>query len=629
MLGQRSWSTLPRAPVQRVGARSNEDRSRGAAVIDGKLWAWRKGESAKLLGKGYEGLRLFQIAPDGESVSFIQEYDLYLTRLSDGKRFRLTDNGSEDFFNGELDWVYQEEVYGRGRFNASWWAPGAKHLCYMRIDEKGVDTFTVVDHISDALDIEHIKYPKSGTTNPRASLQVASTKTGKVIAVDFSQYKAADEILIVRVGWTPESDRIVFMVQNREQTWLDLNFADPSTGKSQTILRESCEYGWVERLPMPLWLGDGSFLWESDRTGYRHYYRYDRKGKLLATVSKGEWSARSIIRLDEDLGLIAFYGNSEDYWVGQHAYLASLNGKTLRRVTKGRGQHRVSFNAKMDLVLDSFQHLENPGEQWLRSVDGKDLRKIYARPKLKNAEFPALRRFAARDGEPLDLVFIKPANFDPAKKYPLWIDTYSGPATPSVRDSYRGPARGKWYVQMGVNVRSATHRGHTYTAKCYRQFGVQESKDIEDAVNWLCTKYPWVDRSRVGITGWSYGGYITAFAMTHSDIFKCGIAGAGVYDWRLYDTIYTERYMAKPQNNPKGYDLSSCIKAAGKLQGQLLIVHGTMDDNVHLQNAIQLVHALQRARKFNFEFMPYARARHGVGSPHLRQLREKFMRKHL
>ena len=158
---------------------------------------------------------------------------------------------------------------------------------------------------------------------------------------------------------------------------------------------------------------------------------------------------------------------------------------------------------------------------------------------------------------------------------------------------------------------------------------MQETKDLEDAIDWLCKNHEWADRSRVGITGWSYGGYITAYAMTHSDIFKCGIAGAGVYDWRLYDTIYTERYMAKPQNNRKGYDLSSCVKAAGNLKGQLLIVHGTMDDNVHLQNAIQFVYALQRARKLNFEFMPYARARHGVGSAHLRMLREEFMRKYL
>jgi dipeptidyl-peptidase-4 len=168
-----------------------------------------------------------------------------------------------------------------------------------------------------------------------------------------------------------------------------------------------------------------------------------------------------------------------------------------------------------------------------------------------------------------------------------------------------------------------------YTTKCYKQFGVQEVKDLEDAVDWLCDEHAWADKTRVGITGWSFGGTMTAFAMTHSDYFRCGIAGAGVYDWRLYDTIYTERFMATPQNNPKGYDLSSCIKNARNLKGQLLIVHGTMDDNVHMQNAIQFVHALQQAGKTNFELMLYPKARHGVRSRHLSQLREQFKRKWL
>jgi dipeptidyl-peptidase-4 len=634
MRGDRPRGTLPRAPIQRPGSRMSKDRNRGAAIVDGVLYAWQRGKGVRRLGDGYAGVRFFQIAPNGESISFIHENDLYITDLANGKRHRLTDNGSEDFFNGELDWVYQEEVYGRGQFNAAWWAPTGSHLTYMRIDETGVDTFTVVDHIPDALAIEHIKYPKAGTTNPRATLQVASAKDGRVTDVDLSKYRAEDEILIVRVGWTPSGDRIVFMVQNREQTWLDLNFADPKTGKSTTILRESNDSGWVDRLPMPRWLEDGSFLWESDRTGYRHYYRYDRQGKLLATVSRGEWSARSVIRLDEELGKIAFSGHSEDYWIGLHAYVATLDGKHLQRVTKGRGRHVVSFNKDMTMLLDSYQHMENPGEQWLRSVEiaqqkSEDLRQIYARPVPKGAEFPQWVRFEARDGEPLDLVYTKPAKFDPTKKYPIWISTYSGPAAPSVHDRYRGTGRGSWYVQLSVNVRSATTRGMKYTTKCYKQFGVQEVKDLEDAVDWLCDEHAWADKTRVGITGWSFGGTMTAFAMTHSDYFRCGIAGAGVYDWRLYDTIYTERFMATPQNNPKGYDLSSCIKNARNLKGQLLIVHGTMDDNVHMQNAIQFVHALQQAGKTNFELMLYPKARHGVRSRHLSQLREQFKRKWL
>ncbi|MCB9889009.1 MAG: S9 family peptidase [Planctomycetes bacterium] len=235
----------------------------------------------------------------------------------------------------------------------------------------------------------------------------------------------------------------------------------------------------------------------------------------------------------------------------------------------------------------------------------------------------------------LDVTYRLPSGFDLAKKYPVWIQTYSGPASPSVRDAWPrarrrvpGATANDWYVVLQVNVRSASTQGMKYSKYCYRSFGVQAVRDLEDAIDWLCT-HPWADRARVGISGWSFGGFMTAFAMTHSDRFKCGIAGAGVYDWRLYDTIYTERYMATPQHNREGYDGSSVVKAAKNLRGHLLLVHGTMDDNVHFQNTVQLVHALQQAGKQNFELMIYPRSRHGVGSRHLGALQQKFIRERL
>ncbi|HHI80512.1 MAG TPA: S9 family peptidase, partial [Planctomycetes bacterium] len=438
-----------------------------------------------------------------------------------------------------------------------------------------------------------------------------------------------DEILIVRVGWTPSGESLIFMVQDREQTWLDLNLADPKTGKVKRLLRESCEDGWVERLPMPRWLEDGTFLWESDRTGYHHIYRYDRGGKLLNAVSRGQWSAGRIIRVDEARGRIAFYGTTEKDWIGQQAYVAALDGSWQRRVTKGRGTHRVEFDGDFELLLDQFSSLENPGEQWLRSVKGKDLRKIYGRSAPKGARFPVLRRIRARDGEALDISYTPPAKVETGKRYPLWINTYSGPAAPTIRDSYRGPARPTWYGRLQVNVRSATKRGMKFTKACYKQLGVQELRDLEDAIDWMAKNIAWVDPSRIGISGGSYGGFMAAFALTHSDKFKCGVASSGVYDWKLYDTIYTERFMQTPQHNPEGFQRASVVAAAKNLKGMLLIVHGVRDDNVHFQNAIQFVNALQRAGKQNFVFMPYASARHGIGSRHLARLRADFIKKNL
>jgi dipeptidyl-peptidase-4 len=623
------FSTLPRNPQPPRGIVRAPRSNRWFAALQAELWTASPKEKARKIADGLDGIRHVSIAPGGRTVSFIQNKDLFLLRVADGKRLRLTQDGSENIFNGELDWVYQEEVYGRGNFQGAWWSPQGKHLAFVRIDEEPVDTFEIVDYLPQTLRIEKIKYPKPGRANPLIALRVAEAETGRVRELDLSRYSPKDQILIVRVGWTPNGDRLIFMVQNREQTWLDLNFADPKTGKFVRILRETCENGWVQRLPMPRWLEDGSFLWESDRTGYHHIYRYDRGGKLLGAVSHGNWSAGRIIRVDEARGQIAFYGTTETDWIGQHAYLAALDGSWQKRVTQGRGTHRVEFNHDLSLILDRFSSLENPGEQWLRNTQGKTLRKIYARPIPKGARYPILKRIRARDGEALDLTYTPPAKLEPGKRYPLWINTYSGPAAPSIRDSYRGPARPTWYGRLQVNVRSATKRGMKYTKTCYKQLGVQELKDLEDAIDWMAKHFSWVDPSRVGISGGSYGGFITAFALTHSSKFKCGVASSGVYDWKLYDTIYTERFMQTPQNNPAGYKRASVIAAAKNLHGNLLILHGIKDDNVHFQNAIQLVHALQRAGKQNFAFMPYALSRHGVGGRHTSRLRADFIRKNL
>ncbi len=621
---------LPRIPMAYEGARFSSDMKIGACIIGDDLWGWQAGKDAQLIGSGFEGARRFELSADGSTISFIQAYNLHLASTATGKRAQLTEDGSENIFYGELDWVYQEEVYGRGNFKATWWAPTSQYLAWLRIDENGVDTFMVVDHIPDALEVATLKYPKSGTINPRADLFVTRAKDQLTTKFDLSKYPAKEEILIQRVGWTPKGDKVIFMVQNREQTWLDLNFGDPDSGQFATIIHEDRKDGWIEIPAMPQWLADGTFLWQSDRTGFRHLYRYAADGKLIATVSKGDWRMERVIRLDEGAGWIAFYGDSKNYGIGRQAYRATLDGKSLVQLTKGRGTHQVSFNKDGSMLLDQFMSLANPGEQWLRKADGSDVRQTFKKKAKAGANLAQWKQIKARDGELLDISYQLPKGFDAQKKYPVWINTYSGPDAASIRDSWRGErGASDWYINLQVNVRSASSRGMKYTKACYRQFGVQELRDIEDAIDWLCNNHAWADKDRVGITGWSYGGFMTAFALTHSKKFKCGIAGAGVYDWRLYDTIYTERYMATPQNNPEGYDASSVVKAAKHLHGELLIVHGTMDDNVHMQNAIQLVNELQKAGKTNFSFMLYPQSAHGVRSSHLGALRKKFMREHL
>ena len=630
--GQRSFSTLPRSPQPTPGMSVSADNTRAALVHDGVLWAFDGQRGMRRVRDGLDGVRHFEISPDGARVRYLLGHDLHVAALDGLADHALSTDGGENLFYGELDWVYQEEVYGRGNFQGAWWSPTGEHLAFVRIDEEGVDTFTVVDHVPDQLGIENLKYPKAGRTNPRATLHVARADDGSRVAVDLSQYSPEQEILIVRVGWTPEGDRVVFKVQNREQTWLDLLSADPETGAVHTLIHEQAgEFGWVNVLSMPRWLEDGSFLWESERTGYKHLYRYERDGTLRHPVTSGEWQVRRIQRMEEAAGAVSFAG-TKDSAIGPHVYRVGLDGQGLVRLTEGRGSHSVQWNGAGSLLIDRFSSLENPGETWLRRVDGSAVRLLDEQELPENANVPALHSVPARDGETLDVTVQKPSNFDESQKYPVWIDTYSGPAAPTVRDSWRGPTgpyADRGIVLLQVNVRSASGRGQKYTSACYRQFGVQELKDIEDALTWLTSNHSWTDATRVGISGWSYGGFMAAYALTHSKLFKCGIAGAGVYDWRLYDTIYTERYMAKPQNNADGYAISSVREAAAELHGHLLIVHGTMDDNVHMQNAIQFVHELQKANKDNFTFMLYPKARHGVRSGHLSELRRRFIEENL
>jgi dipeptidyl-peptidase-4 len=322
-----------------------------------------------------------------------------------------------------------------------------------------------------------------------------------------------------------------------------------------------------------------------------------------------------------------------DSAVGPHVYRADLDGSQQVRLTEGRGTHSVSLNGDGSLLVDSFSSLENAGESWLRKADGSAVRQLKKSEVPKDANITQLAQIPARDGETLDVSVTRPLEFDAQQKYPVWIDTYSGPDAPTIRDRWNS-GRSDWYAQNGIvvlrcNVRSASGRGQKYSTCCYKQFGVQELLDLEDAVKWITTTHEWADAERVGIGGWSYGGFMAGFALTHSKMFKCGVAGAGVFDWELYDTIYTERYMAMPQNNRDGYAKSSVTKAAKDLHGHLLIVHGTMDDNVHMQNAVQFIHELQTANKQNFTFMVYPKSRHGVRSPHLGEMRQRFIKEHL
>jgi dipeptidyl-peptidase-4 len=405
-------------------------------------------------------------------------------------------------------------------------------------------------------------------------------------------------------------------------------------------LRETSDT-WVNVLGLPRWLADGSFLWRSERTGYAHLYHHAADGSLLGALTEGEWSVAEILRVDEDAGQVWLTAN-RDGALDVNAYRVGLDGQGLVRLTHDPGTHAITISPDGSRFVDVFSSLAEPPELRLCLADGTvaGVLQVAPVPALSTLAFGRrqLHRLPSRDGFALDVSLLLPPDFDPDRRYPVYLDVYGGPGMPSFTNEWNAGADPfhQFLAQQGilvlqVNNRTAAGRGQRWTGACYKSLGASELRDFEDAVAWLCQR-PWADAARVAIAGWSFGGTMAAYALTHSGAFALGIAGAGVYDWRLYDSIYTERYMDTPQRNPEGYRQSSSVAAAADLRGHLLLVHGTMDDNVHVQSTMQMVYALQQAGK-DFELMLYPRARHGVEdagqSLHLRRLEWRAIQRYL
>jgi len=574
-------------------------------------------------------------SPDDRMLGFVRNNNIYVYDLAAQRERRLTTDGSPKILNGRLDWVYQEELYGRGDFEAYWWSPDSTKIAYLRLDENPVHEFTVVDHIPYQQALELTPYPEAGDPNPIVQLGIVNAAGGSTRWADTYKYQPTD-LLIVRVTWTPDSRKVAYQAQNREQTFLDLNFADSQDGKSNTVLREGSR-PWVDVLDNPTWLKDGSFLWLSERSGWQHIYHYSADGKLIRQVTDGKWEADSINGLDEEKGVVYFSG-SEHSHIAPNAYRVRLDGTRFTRLTTGEGTHKINLNSDSGLFIDSWSDVNTPTQMRLYDSNGKLLRvvaenaaAVLQQYKLGKAELLQVKN---RDGFLMEAMMIKPPDFDPQKKYPVLEFTYGGPHAPQVKNSWGGQSymwhqlmAQKGYIVWILDNSTASGKGAQSVWPVYQNFGELELRDIEDGVSWLKSQ-PYVDGSRIGIWGWSYGGFMTSYTLTHSQNFKMGIAGGTVSDWRNYDSIYTERIMRMPQNNPEGYKKSSPVNFARDLHGKLLLIHGAMDDNVHVQNTIQFLYELQKAGK-QVQLMLYPKSRHGVTDPllvkHMRQMMTDYV----
>ena len=597
--------------------------------------------SARWLTRTETPQELEEMDPSETRVAYVRGNNLYVQPLAAGEEVALTEDGSDTLFNGKLDWVYQEELYGRGNFKGFWWSPSGRFLALLRLDEQEVHRFTVTDHIPTRQELELTSYPKAGDPNPTVSIGIIDVETGKQQWLDLTPSETP-EPLISRVGWHPTKDQLVFQVQDRVQTFLDFYVA--AAGKDEWEVkrwfRESSP-AWIESPGQPHWLSDGSFLWLSSRSGTQQIYLYGANGELKKALTSGPGEVRDLLKIDEDHQEV-WVSATFDSLIERHTYRVALSGEQQLRLTELGWDHSTQVSPSGNFLIDTCSSVGRPTQVRLLDREGEVRRLLNPNvpDRLRHVKMmePEFMRVEARDGHRLDAMLIVPPDFDPTVKYPVLVHVYSGPQAPTVRNAWRGTTYlwHQYLAQQGYVIwmcdnRSATYGGAEDAWPIHRDLGTQELADIEDGLNWL-TQHDWIDADRIGIWGWSYGGYMTAFALTHSKMFKAGIAGAPVTDWSNYDTIYTERYMGRPQENQEGYERSSVVKAAADLHGSLLLIHGSMDDNVHLTNTLQLAYELQLEGK-EFELMIYPKSRHGVRQPdlrrHMRGLMTDFLKSNL
>jgi dipeptidyl-peptidase-4 len=616
---------------KRTGLAMNPDRS--AVLIDHEndlYYCTLDGKTAVRLtsSPGQEELSSFD--PHGKFVAYVRDKNLYVVDVATQTERALTTDGGGMISNGQADWVYYEEIFGRHE-QAYWWSPDSSAIVFMQFDDRPVHEFTVVNNTGKKQKVEETPYPRAGEPNPSVRIGIVTTAGGPIRWVEMDNYLEGT-YLVTATGWMPDSEKIFFYVQDRAQTWLDFNTASKQGGEPSRLFREKTD-AWVDVPDSPKFLSDGSFLLFSERTGWKHLYLYDKDGELKHAVTKGEWEARRLEHVDEENGWIYVTGTHDSH-IAENLYQVKLDGGEIKRLTKAPSDHRVNISPNGKYFIDTWSDDSTPTKVTLYGINGKKIRTLDTNPVYDRQEyqFGTYEQFQIEmsDGFLLEASLIKPPDFNFNKKYPVWFMTYGGPHSPTISNSWSGGrASDHMLAQMGTLVfrcdpRSAGGKGACSAWTAYKQLGVQELKDIEEAIEWLKDK-PYVDDDRIGMSGHSYGGFMTAYALTHSKLFAGGIAGAPVTDWRLYDTIYTERYMDTPQNNPAGYEKTSVVKAAENLHGKLLIIHGATDDNVHIENTFKLVNALQQADR-KFELMIYPKSRHGVSGMHYDRLIVDFIK---
>ncbi|XLS28681.1 S9 family peptidase [Flavobacteriaceae bacterium M23B6Z8] len=555
-------------------------------------------------------------SPDASKVAYVFKNNIYLKDLITGKTAQVTFDGQvNQIINGVTDWVYEEEFSFVRAFE---WNSSGTHLAFIRFDETNVPEFSMDVYGSGLYQTQHVfKYPKAGEANSLVSLHVYDLAFSKTTKVDLQE-----AYYIPRIKWTNKPDQLSAQVLNRNQNELKLMLFDAKKNTVTELYKETDD-AYIDVTDNLTFLNDNSFLWTSEKDGFNHIYLYDKKGELIRQITKGDWEVTDFYGFSPKTARV-YYQSTEQGSINRAVYSIGINGKGKKLLTPKIGTNSAVFSEDYTYFINTYSSVSTPYRYTLhRSKDGKELKEIVNNnallEKLKPYELsPKEFSTIAINGNELNMWTIKPKDFDPEKKYPLFMYQYSGPGSQQVANRWAG-INDYWYqmlAQQGymvvcIDPRGTGFKGADFKKVTYKELGKYEVEDQIAAARELAKK-SYIDENRIGIWGWSYGGFMSSNCLLKgNDIFKMAIAVAPVTSWRFYDTIYTERYMRTPQENASGYDENSPINHVEKLQGAFLLVHGSGDDNVHVQNTMRMVEALVQANK-QFDWAIYPDKNHGI-----------------
>ncbi len=587
---------------------------------------------AKTLAPSKQGVVDPKFSPDGESIAFVYRHDLWIVPAAGGEERQLTRGGHDSLLHGDLDWVYPEELGVRTGYHFS---PDSRRIAFLELDQSPVPTYPITEQVSWQATVDLQRYPKPGDPNPRARVGIVELETGRTVWLD----RAAE--YVARIDWADDA-RLAVQLLNRGQDELELVLADATTGRSRSVFFERDEH-WLDVTDDLIFLAGGEqFLWTSHRSGLRHIYLYDFDGEPVRQLTEGDFEVKAIQGVDEEAGWVYYTANADNL-LGSDLYRVKLDGSGGERLTRDKGTHSIDMSPSATAWVDSYSTLDvdQVGRRTVRDLASGRVTELSRDRDLADYDLapPRLIELAAPDGALVRMQLMTPAKLKRGKKHPVLIYVYGMAGVPTIRDAKRGFKRFMFHqflVQQGyvvayVDDRSSSIPGHRYAVAADHDLGPLAAADAAVAVEHL-RSLRYVDPERLAIWGWSGGGFTTAYQLGHTDFYKVGIAGAPVTDWRLYDSIYTERYMGLLDENLEAYERTSALAGAADLHGRLLLIHGTHDDNVHLQNTLKMADELIKARK-QFDLMLYPNKTHGITGTdhnlHLYTMIYEYLERHL